>query len=259
MDTERFQHDFMSRVYNPWQFTSLLEHLPDVYFFAKNRDSQFVMANNQFLDLLGLNNLSDAISKSDLDFFEYGLASEYIREDRMVADIKRTVPNQLWMVPNLKLGTVSWFRSTKMPVYSRKGTVIGIAGIMEEVACNDSPAISCDKMVRVVDFISKNYHRKIALEELAVMACLSVSQFERRFRQMFHVSPVKYLSKVRVDAACRALKSTNRTLTDIALDAGFYDHSHFCRQFRKHTGVTPKEYRETRGLGVRRQEFIDSE
>lgn len=253
MDAEKFQHDFMSKVQDPWQLAGLLEHLPDVYFFAKNRDSQFVLGNRQFLDLLGVNSLDEAVSRTDLDFFEHSLASDYMNEDKRVVDAKDTVSNQLWLVPNRKLGTVSWFRCTKMPIYSKRGSVLGIAGIMKEVVHDDSSQIVCGKMVNVIDFIGKNYSRKITLEELAQMAHLSVSQFERRFMQVLHVSPARYLSKVRVDSACRKLRSTGRTLTDIALEAGFCDHSHFCRQFKKYTGVTPKEYRETRGLGIRPQ------
>ncbi|OGV69981.1 MAG: hypothetical protein A2283_09500 [Lentisphaerae bacterium RIFOXYA12_FULL_48_11] len=249
MDTDRFQHDFMSRVHNPWQFADLLEHIPDVCFFSKNRDSQFVMGNNQFLDLLGVNNVHDAVGKTDHDFFESSLAGQYIDEDRHVVDSGLTISNQLWMVPNLKLGTVSWFRSTKMPIYSSGGRIIGIAGVMKNEDGNSSPVLSCNRIMKVVNFMSLNFQKRISLDELASVASMSVSQFERRFRQVCHVSPVKYLAKIRVDSACRALRRSVSSLADIALESGFYDQSHFCRQFKKHTGLTPLQYRETRGLG----------
>jgi len=249
MDTERFQHDFMSRVHNPWQFADLLEHVPDICFFSKNKDSQFIMGNNQFLDLLGVSSVHDAVAKTDHDFFESSLASQYIDEDRHVVESGRTIPNQLWMVPNLKLGTVAWFRSTKMPIYSGKGEIIGIAGVMKHAEGNESPALSCNRIMKVINFMSRNFQNKISLEELASVACMSVSQFERRFRQVCHISPVKYLAKIRVDSACRALRGSVSSLADIAMESGFYDQSHFCRQFKKHTGLTPRSYRETRGLG----------
>lgn len=239
----------MNRVCNPWQFTDLLEHVPDICFFSKNRDSQFVMGNNQFLDLLGVDSVHDAVGKTDRDFFETSLAGQYIDEDRQVIDGERTIANQLWMVPNLKLGTVSWFRSTKMPIYSSRGKVIGIAGVMRNAEGNESPALSCNRIMKAITFMSDNFQNRISLEELASVACMSVSQFERKFRQICHISPVKYLAKIRVDSACRALRRSVASLADIALGSGFYDQSHFCRQFKKHTGLTPRQYRETRGLG----------
>jgi len=39
------------------------------------------------------------------------------------------------------------------------------------------------------------------------------------------------------------ISSTDRNLTDIAVDCGFYDSSHFYRVFKKFTGYTPKKYR----------------
>jgi AraC-like DNA-binding protein len=48
---------------------------------------------------------------------------------------------------------------------------------------------------------------------------------------------------VRIRAASLRLTSTNDTIAHIALDCGFYDHSHFTRNFRKIMGTSPKEYR----------------
>lgn len=251
MDTDQFQNDFLSQVQNPLELSSLFDHIPDVFFFAKNRDSQFVTGNSHFMTMLGINTIHDAIAKTDLDFFDDRVAGEYISEDRYVMETNRPLPNQLWLVPNLSLGTVSWYRCTKMPVHSRSGSVVGLAGVLKDIAPdNMTQHVQGGRMVKVLDFITKNYRRNISLEELASVGNLSVSQFQRKFQSIFHVSPMKYLIKFRIDAACRELRLTNRILTDIALDLGFCDHSHFCRQFRKHTGMSPGKYRETRGINA---------
>jgi AraC-like DNA-binding protein len=49
---------------------------------------------------------------------------------------------------------------------------------------------------------------------------------------------------VRVNAAAQALTRTEDSVTAIAQNAGFYDHSHFTKQFKKHKNMTPTQYRQ---------------
>jgi transcriptional regulator GlxA family with amidase domain len=88
--------------------------------------------------------------------------------------------------------------------------------------------------------------------ELATMAGLSVSQFERRFRDAFGTSPRQYLVRIRVDAAAKLLTDTERTVSEIALECGFHDHSHLSRSFRKIMQVTPTGYRAAHRFGQSR-------
>ena len=65
----------------------------------------------------------------------------------------------------------------------------------------------------------------------------------RAFRTYFGTSPGRYLRRLRLDWAAAELLATQRRLADIALQAGFADQSHFTRAFRRHTGLTPGQYR----------------
>ena len=78
---------------------------------------------------------------------------------------------------------------------------------------------------------------------LAEMVNLSVSQFERNFKKLFNMTPLKFINKVRVDNACEMLISSYATLSEIALDCGFYDHSYFTKIFKAQMGQTPIQYR----------------
>ena len=77
------------------------------------------------------------------------------------------------------------------------------------------------------------------------MAGLSPRQFSRKFRATFQMTPRAYLMQVRVIRACELLASTDLPITRIALEAGFYDHADFARQFQRHMGTTATEYRAT--------------
>jgi AraC-like DNA-binding protein len=78
---------------------------------------------------------------------------------------------------------------------------------------------------------------------------MSVRAFERKFHSSFYLTPQKYLRKLRMRMASRALVYTNQSLANVALNCGFVDQSHFSREFRRHFGRTPRDYRAHYALG----------
>ncbi len=68
-------------------------------------------------------------------------------------------------------------------------------------------------------------------------------QRERKFREIFRHSPRSYLNRMRVLIAGELLKKTNKTVTEIAIEVGFYDHSDLSRHFKKEMGVPPSVFR----------------
>jgi transcriptional regulator GlxA family with amidase domain len=99
-------------------------------------------------------------------------------------------------------------------------------------------------MNAVLEYVREHYADPIKVEELARLANLSPSQFERRFKKVFQITPTKHILNVRIRAACNLLSSTNDTIAAIALESGFYDHSHFAHNFMRVMGVSPSTYRE---------------
>ncbi|HPC49277.1 MAG TPA: helix-turn-helix transcriptional regulator, partial [Kiritimatiellia bacterium] len=65
----------------------------------------------------------------------------------------------------------------------------------------------------------------------------------RRFHRFFNTSLCRYLIRVRVNTACQLLTETNRNVTEIASEVGFYDQSHFSRTFTRLMGLSPLKYR----------------
>ena len=89
-----------------------------------------------------------------------------------------------------------------------------------------------------------HFHREITNQRLASISNMSLRAFERRFRAAFHLTPQRFLRKLRLRIASRALVYTDESLSEIALNCGFADQSHFSREFRRQFGRTPREYRE---------------
>lgn len=79
----------------------------------------------------------------------------------------------------------------------------------------------------------------IALAELAATAGLSVSQFSRQFKTRTGLAPHRYLLGLRVDRACRMLRTERVPIAEIAVLCGFSHQEHLTRVMRAHLDTTP--------------------
>lgn len=95
-----------------------------------------------------------------------------------------------------------------------------------------------------LDYIYDNLHRKITLNELAEITRLSPSYLSRLFRKEVGVTISSYIISKRIEAAENMLKHSDYTALEISNYLCFSSESHFIQTFRKHTGYTPKQYRE---------------
>ena len=82
------------------------------------------------------------------------------------------------------------------------------------------------------------------LEQMAAAACLSAYYFARQFKAATGLPPHQYVIARRVERAKQQLQAgTDRSLAEVAADAGFSDQSVFCRHFKRLVGVTPGQFR----------------
>lgn len=88
---------------------------------------------------------------------------------------------------------------------------------------------------------------------LAQIAGLPVDVFRHRFRKSLGQSVHQSLMDIRMEMAAHYLTWTSRCISQIAMDTGFADHSHFSKAFRHRVGTTPSVFRET-SCGGRRSE-----
>ena len=85
----------------------------------------------------------------------------------------------------------------------------------------------------------KGYTR---IDTLARQSFLSTRQFERTFKKFAGFSPKLYTRIARFQSALQEYGQTHRTLSSIAYDCGYYDQSHFIKDFKEFTGLNPKDY-----------------
>ena len=99
------------------------------------------------------------------------------------------------------------------------------------------------KLRRVIDFIEANLEENLTLTEIAQEADLSLYHFARAFKQTLGVTPIQYLMQQRIERAKQLLADSDLPLSEIALNVGFKNQSHFTTLFRKFTEMTPKAWR----------------
>lgn len=101
---------------------------------------------------------------------------------------------------------------------------------------------------RVKELIDENLTREISVSWLAGEIGLSESYFARAFRESVGMPPYQWLIERRVSRAKALMKDKGRSLTEIALSAGFADQSHFSRAFSRVTGMPPGVWRRTAAM-----------
>jgi AraC family transcriptional regulator, arabinose operon regulatory protein len=121
---------------------------------------------------------------------------------------------------------------------------------MEEVlltAARDSAANSKEQPLspvirRVVELLGTDVAQRHSVPSLASFARLSPSRLSHRFKEETGDSIISYLLKLRLRQAARQLEFSGRRVKEIAADVGFESEFYFSRQFRKHYGMSPRQY-----------------
>jgi AraC-like DNA-binding protein len=101
-----------------------------------------------------------------------------------------------------------------------------------------------DRFTRVRLWLEDHYREPISMEDLARMAGVTKSYFFRAFKKAFGMPPLTYQHMLRIEAAKTLLRATSLNCGEIAFRAGFTDMYFFYRVFKKHTGRTPKQFRQ---------------
>jgi PAS domain S-box-containing protein len=226
----------------------LFAFLPDVYFFAKNTQGEFVYANDSFVQMVGAKSLADVLGKNDYDFAPADLAIRFVRDDREVMRTGRPVKRHVELVPNAD-GSITWHETSKIPLVNEHGKICGMAGFTRDLHSGEVSWRRFQDLAPVVEYIARHYAQPCRVSELAALVHKSVSQFERVFRAAFGLSPARYVQKIRLQQTCRRLATTSDKIVEIAVSCGFYDHSHFTRSFKTDFGLSPGAYRKRQRAG----------
>ena len=92
-------------------------------------------------------------------------------------------------------------------------------------------------------YFIEHYNEQISIEDYAQSRNMSVSWFQRSFKQIVNYSPMQYILTIRMNNAASLLESTDYSMAEISAIVGYDNPLYFSRLFKKQKGVSPSEYR----------------
>ena len=94
----------------------------------------------------------------------------------------------------------------------------------------------------VTEFIKENLSQNISLKSLSDKAGMSSASFYRFFKRELGMSPIEYVLNEKIKQAKKLLKNPGIQINEVCYLSGFEDANYFIRLFKKHEGITPKQY-----------------
>ena len=223
-------------------FQKLFDHIPGIYFFAKDHAGHIMFASQPLLERYNMYDETQIIGLTDFDINPNSMAEAFVSDDR------RILSGEVAVVERLELwwdaiGMPDWFVVTKMAVRDRFDMAQGIMGVLRPPDSSERALPVFQTVAKSVELMRRDYAMPLRIEQVASDCGQSLRQLQRHFQAVFGMSPQEFLIKTRVNAAARLLHETVLTASEIAHQCGFVDSSSFTQQFRKRMGVTPGGYR----------------
>ena len=220
----------------------LFDHTPDTAFFIKDAAGRYIAVNNSLVERHGLRDKSQMLGRRPCDICpgEFGrIPSE---QDAYVLRTGRPIIERLelhWYLPHKPV----WCLTTKLLMRDAADNVTGIIGISKDVRSPVAPQEIPPGLAAALARLEAGYAEPLTPPELARIAKLPPARFARVIKRIFNVTPIQLIAKTRIAVASRLLRETDRSVAEIALECGFYDHSAFTRAFRSAMSATPTEFR----------------
>ena len=150
-----------------------------------------------------------------------------------------------------KGGVATWLGTRLSHEYQSRdeSARLAIEGLTLELIAEISKnkPVSVDKhppawLNRARDVLHAHFADQITNQTVAKEVGVHPAHLARGFRRHLQCTVGDYVRKLRVEFASHEILSTDKTLSQIAQEAGFYDQSHFCRKFKEIIGLTPSQY-----------------
>ncbi len=101
-----------------------------------------------------------------------------------------------------------------------------------------------ERMGKIISFLNQNFDKRIELEEVSEIACMTPTAFCRYFKKKTKKSFTQFLNEIRLGHACKLLIEGDEQIATIAYQSGFNTMTNFNRQFKSLLQMTPTEYME---------------
>jgi AraC-like DNA-binding protein len=184
---------------------------------------------------------ADFVGKNLYEIFPKALADVYSARNREVRNsgrpiIEKTYSHAADRSTDIKIVSV-------FPLRDVKGKIIGTASINHALESGSDKPDWYRAIRAAVAHIDDHFREKLSIESLAHVSNMSASAFRRAFEKIMDTTPGAYITTIRINHARKLLTKTNKTISNIAEECGFYDQSHFTKAFIRLRRQSPGEYR----------------
>lgn len=193
--------------------------------------------NNMVILPKGLSYETEFVKSGHFSIIEFECDSEY---DKILYFPLRNAEKFLELFKKIE-----YKRTLKNPMYeleSIQNTYSIILKLAQESPRKYTHNATQQKLIPALDYIAKNYTKKIRNEELASLTGFSTDYFRKIFSQVYGIPPIEYINNLRIKKAKEMLKSDFISITDIAISLGYENIYDFSRSFKKITGISPSKY-----------------
>ena len=112
------------------------------------------------------------------------------------------------------------------------------------------PGLVPASIQRALNSVKNKFAGELSLEALSAEAGVSKHHFCRTFKKYTGLSPMNYLTRVRIERAKELLQNTPASISMVAAEVGFNDLSSFIKHFKKTIGCTPRSFKKAAGAGA---------
>lgn len=127
-------------------------------------------------------------------------------------------------------------------IHATVAQLLALAFQVRRQSAEQGPAVP-PALARSVERMKLFYFEKHSVASLARIAGQSSTHFARIFKSAFGTSPIDWLRRERISQAKRRLTDTQDDIKEIAEQVGYADRFFFSKDFKRHTGMTPREFR----------------
>jgi len=194
----------------------------------------------EFIDssLLGCTGIADVLKNYNINIFSRSLTDIAFFAD----DAERILPRLELMMDEYKrkdAGYLSIIRSCLIQILvltARKTELV--------------PLHTDERITEIAEYVNGNYSENVTLEGLSKRFYCSLSNISILFKRHMGVTFTQYLRKVRMEAACKLLVNTAKSVDEVANNVGYSDVRSFRLHFKSRYNVTPLKFRKMLGTRI---------
>jgi PAS domain S-box-containing protein len=227
---------------NALYIEQIADLMHDTAFFVKDESGRYVVVNQSLVERHGLSEKAQMIGRRPCEVCPGDFGRVPTEQDEQVLRSGKPIIERLelfWRKPHCPV----WGLTSKIPIRDHQGRITGLIGISKDLTVQVNRHEVPPRVAEALTHLERFFAEPLSPSLLATKAGMNPVRFARLIKRIYSITPMQLITKTRITFGSRLLRETDASISDIALECGFADHSAFTRAFRTVTDMAPSEYR----------------